>query len=440
MAHHFGRNEKEITGGRIMTEKRTIKIGLVGAGMFGGDVHLRTYADLQRSGIAPWLGRIGMDDFARPAADIRFELVGICTRTQGSAERACAEYKALTGADVAGFYGDTPWIDMMDAIPDLDVLAIATPDNLHTPPALAGLERGVHVVMEKPMALDINEADAIIKLSKERGLLVGLDMHKRYDPDHLKIFTELRHEMGDPIFARAVLEEPLEVSTKTFKWATQSDPFSYVGVHWTDLFIAYLNIKPVSLFAVGQKKKLIQEYGIDAYDAVQASVLFDNGMHIVFVNTWITPPDFEANVNQESEMISTRGKVESDSQYRGMRYYVEGKGSHTANNHFTRDVPRPDGSKAYVGYGKDSLIACLLGVVRLKYLGDTLDSIKKTYPDAEEGRLTVSLIHAAKIVRDKNFCYTAQGMGAPVTAGFGPKGIIILDPYGENTTIYEDPI
>jgi hypothetical protein len=37
-----------------------LNIALVGAGMFGGDVHARTYADLQRSGIAPHLGRIGL--------------------------------------------------------------------------------------------------------------------------------------------------------------------------------------------------------------------------------------------------------------------------------------------------------------------------------------------------------------------------------------------
>ena len=36
--------------------ERTIKIALVGAGMFGGDVHLRAYADLQRFGIAGQLG------------------------------------------------------------------------------------------------------------------------------------------------------------------------------------------------------------------------------------------------------------------------------------------------------------------------------------------------------------------------------------------------
>jgi len=418
-----------------MNSKR-IKIGLVGVGMFGGDVHLRTYADLQRSGISPWLGRIGLDDFARATSDVYFELVGLCTRSESSAKRARAEYKSLTGAEVETFYGETPWVNLIEKFPNLDILAIATPDNLHTPPTLAALKNNIHVIMEKPMALDINEADEIIKLSREKGLLVGVDMHKRFDPDHLKIFNELLTEMGSPIYGRAVLEEPLEVSTKTFKWATQSDPFSYVGVHWTDLFIAYLKVKPRSIFAVGQKKKLVEEYHTDAYDAVQVSVVFDNGMNVYFVNNWIIAPDFEANVNQESEILATKGKIESDTQYRGLRYYIEGKGSRTSNTHFTRNVKRPDGSEAYIGYGKDSLVVCVLGVTRMKYMGDSLNDIAGTYPDADEGRLSVAIIHAARLVRDKNFDYFQQGLGAPVTACLGEKGISILDPYRENEVIY----
>ena len=45
--------------------ERTIKIALVGAGMFGGDVHLRAYADLQRFGIAGQLARVGLDSHSR---------------------------------------------------------------------------------------------------------------------------------------------------------------------------------------------------------------------------------------------------------------------------------------------------------------------------------------------------------------------------------------
>lgn len=419
---------------------RKIKIGLIGVGMFGGDVHLRTYADIQRSGLAPWLGRIGMDGLARELADVEFELVGVATRTEDSAKRAQANCTELTGSDVVPFHGQAPWLDMLERFPDLDLMAIATPDNLHTPPTLAALERGVHVVVEKPMCLYVGEADRAIELAKERNLVLGVDMHKRYDPDHLKIFKELLRDMGDPLYGRAVLEEPLEVSTKTFRWATQSDPFTYVGVHWTDLFIYYLNVKPLALFAIGQKKKLSQEYDIDAYDAVQVSVIFDNGTNICFFNNWITPPDFESNVNQESDIVCTRGKVESDSQYRGLRYYIEGEGMKTANTHFTRDIARADGSRAYLGYGKDSLVACLQAIAQVKFMGQDAWDIRDTHPNAEEARLSVAIIQAARIVRDKNFDYVCRGIGAPVTASFGSRGIVINDPYAENDIIYDKPI
>src|SRR5213593_4076213 len=68
----------------------TIKIALVGAGMFGGDVHLRAYADLQRFGIAGQLARVGLDHYSRDLASVKFELVAIATHSQKSARRARA--------------------------------------------------------------------------------------------------------------------------------------------------------------------------------------------------------------------------------------------------------------------------------------------------------------------------------------------------------------
>ncbi|MGQ9629340.1 MAG: Gfo/Idh/MocA family protein [bacterium] len=419
---------------------RVFKIGLVGAGMFGGETHLRTYVDLQREGIAPALGRVGLGRFARDLSDVEFRLVGIATHTERSANRAAEAFEELTGCATRPYFGETPWVNLVDDNPDMDLLAIATPDNLHTPPALCALRRGINAIVEKPMALNIDEADQLIEESERRGLILAIDMHKRYDPDHIHIFKELSKGIGKPIYARALLEEPLEVSTSTFKWATQSDPFSYVGVHWTDLFIHYLKIKPVSLYAVGQKEKLIKEYNIDAYDSVQVSVIFDNGMNIYFENNWITPKDFEGPVNQESRLVATRGAVESDSQYRGLRYWGEGLGSRTANTHFQRYIENLDGSQAYMGYGKDSLIVGIVAALRRKFMNAKPDELRGTYPDAREGRLSVAIIHAAREVRDRNYRYIKDGKGAPVTAHFGPEGITILDPYGRNERIYDRPI
>ncbi|MGH7973094.1 MAG: Gfo/Idh/MocA family protein, partial [Limisphaerales bacterium] len=279
-----------------------IKIGLVGAGMFGADVHLRAYADLQLSGISPQLGRIGLDRWARELAPIRFELAAIATRTAESAASAQAEFKRRTAHEPRIFWGDTPWVDLLESIRDLDVLAVATPDHLHTPVILAGLKARAHILTEKPMCLSVREADNIIESARAAGRLVAVDMHKRFDPDHLRICHELKNAIGEPLYGVAYLEEPIELPLTRFKWAQHSDPFSYVGAHWVDLICHYFNSNPLSLTAVGQKRRLLSE-GIDAYDAVQVRVDFANGLSMHFHNHWVTPADFEGPVNQGHELV-----------------------------------------------------------------------------------------------------------------------------------------
>jgi predicted dehydrogenase len=406
----------------------TIKIALVGAGMFGGDVHARACADLQPAGISPQLGRVGLDRWARDLAPVKFQLVAVAARTEKSARRARENFKRWTGHAAKAFAGPRPWLDILREFPDLDVMAVATPDPLHAEVILAALKAGVHVVTEKPMCLDIAEADRIIELAQRGNRIVAVDMHKRYDPDHLRIRDEIKERIGAPLYGTAYLEEPLHVSTSTFKWAEQSDPFSYVGSHWVDLIYHYYRSKPVSLTAVGQKQRLVRD-GINAYDAVQVRVDFENGMSINFHNNWITPPDFEGPVNQGHEIVGTDGKIESDQQYRGLRWWQKGGGSRTANNHFTRDVKRPDNSTAYIGYGIDSLTVGLAAICRVKFFGATRASLADLYPTAEESRITVAILHAARIVRDLNFNYLRAGKGAPVTARFGRDGITIVDPF-----------
>lgn len=425
----------------------TIKIALVGTGMFGGDVHARAYADLQRAGLSPQLGRVGLDGWAREFAPIKFQLVAVAARTARSARRARQNFKCWTGQAPKAFSGPKPWLDILREFPDLDVMAVATPDPLHAEVILAALKAGAHVITEKPMCLDLAEADRIIELARRRNRIVAVDMHKRYDPDHVRIREEIKRRIGEPLYGLAYLEEPLHVSTRTFKWAEQSDPFnpfSYVGTHWVDLIYHYYRSKPVSLTAVGQKQRLARD-GIQAYDAVQVRVDFANGMSISFHNNWVTPPDFEGPVNQGHEIIGTDGKVESDQQDRGLRWWSLGGGSRTANTHFTRDVKRPDGSAAYVGYGIDSLTAGLAAICRVKLFGAARASMAGWYPTAEEARITVAIVHAARIVRDLNFKYLRTGKGAPVTARFGRDGITIMDPLGAGRgrvfrRIYSKPI
>src|SRR5207248_8637826 len=66
------------------------------------------------------------------------------------------------------YSGEKPWLEVLRDFSDLDVMAVATPDNLHTEVILAALNAGAHVITEKPMCLDIAEADQIIELAQKK--------------------------------------------------------------------------------------------------------------------------------------------------------------------------------------------------------------------------------------------------------------------------------
>src|SRR5262245_48785045 len=118
-----------------MSDRQTVRMALFGGGMFGGDVVLRTIEDLERCGIAPYLGRIGLDHRAREVASARFRLVAIGTRTGLTAERLCRRYRAeVPGAAPEAFHGDRPWVDVFSRH-EVDLAFIATPDPVHTEPA-----------------------------------------------------------------------------------------------------------------------------------------------------------------------------------------------------------------------------------------------------------------------------------------------------------------
>ncbi|UOQ76837.1 Gfo/Idh/MocA family oxidoreductase [Hymenobacter sp. 5516J-16] len=65
---------------------------------------------------------------------------------------------------------------------DADVLTIATPNYQHAPQAIAGLRAGLHVVVEKPMALCKVDAEAIVHAAAQMNRLVFGVMQNRYSP------------------------------------------------------------------------------------------------------------------------------------------------------------------------------------------------------------------------------------------------------------------
>ncbi|UOQ51061.1 Gfo/Idh/MocA family protein [Hymenobacter cellulosivorans] len=72
--------------------------------------------------------------------------------------------------------------DYLTQGPPADVLTVATPNHLHAPQAIAGLRQGLHVVIEKPIALRKADAEDIVHTALQTGRLVFGVMQNRYSP------------------------------------------------------------------------------------------------------------------------------------------------------------------------------------------------------------------------------------------------------------------
>jgi predicted dehydrogenase len=140
-------------------EGHKVKIGLVGVGP--GSIAQRVHI--------PSLRRI-------PEADI----VAVASRS---------------GTDIgqpARMYTD--WAEMLDGEP-LDLVYVMTPTVAHPPAVMAALERGIHVVCEKPPALTVAETRAMVESAKARGLNLLFCFNRRFAPTYVRL-KHLADERG----------------------------------------------------------------------------------------------------------------------------------------------------------------------------------------------------------------------------------------------------
>ena len=430
---------------------RALNVAVVGGGMFFDDIIGQTLKDFMRGGISPALSSVGMSHLAPLVADVAVNVVAIGTRSRdsGTAERIAGWFaRDFPDRPVEACYGQTVWQDLLSRHKP-DVLFVATPDHLHVGPILDALDAGCDVVTEKPLCLTTADADRIIAAANEAQRIVAVDMHKRYDPFVREMMTNAQEKYGQINRVRAVLEEPLAVSTEVFAWVEKSNPFAYVGCHWLDVVHHYLKVKPVSVFATGQKNLLLhwdehhkqiakrrdtpptafkRRDAIDAWDSLDVAVTYDDGMRGDYNNNWINPAEFEGAVNQEIEVYGIYGRGFVDQQDRGFRETVTGDGSRTRNPTFGGRVQNEGGNVELFGYGKASIAAALLAIMRRRFMAETCDDLAGTYADAVSQRSVSQVIEAAGIVAQHNYDHHHAGRGTPVTALLHDDGMQIVDP------------
>jgi predicted dehydrogenase len=204
---------------------KPVRVAVVGAGNMGIH-HARIYSQLPQT-----------------------ELVGIVDiseqRGQACAEKYATEFIA----------------DYQDLFERVDAVNIVVPTSLHYPIAVEFLRRGIHVLVEKPITVDLIQAKRLIDLSKKSGCILQVGHLERFNP----AVKKLRECAGKPVY----------IETQRVSYPT--DRNLDVGVVWDlmihdiDILLNLVNSPVVDVHAVG-----MSVYS-DFEDIAQVQLVFKSG-------------------------------------------------------------------------------------------------------------------------------------------------------------------
>ncbi len=247
-----------------------IRLGVIGCGGFG------LFA-LQQFTQVPGVRLVGMAGTHRPAA-----------------LAAAARFGVEDIDDVGGLLRRE----------DVDAVYIATPPFLHHPQAMAALEAGKHVLVEKPLALTVGQADELVAVARRRDRLLVANLMQRYNPlfDAVRQLVEARvlGELLHGSFENYASDENLPPQHWFWDRGKSGGIFVEHGVHFFDLFAGWLGPGRVEAAQVGVRSDAMIE------EQVHATVRYGGGALVNFYHGFHQAGRMD---RQELRLVFERGDV-----------------------------------------------------------------------------------------------------------------------------------
>jgi len=170
-------------------------------------------------------------------------------------------------------------IEALLADPAVDAVYISTTNELHRDQVLAAARAGKHVLCEKPLALTVDDALAMVNACRAAGVVMATNHHLRNAATHRKIRDLVREgAIGKPLYARvfhAVHLPPHLQGWRLDKPQAGGGVILDITVHDADTLRFILDAEPVEAIGMSQSAAMARE-GLE--DGVMAVLRFDNGV------------------------------------------------------------------------------------------------------------------------------------------------------------------
>ncbi len=277
---------------------------------------------------------------------------------------------------------------------------IFTPDDTHFEIAKEALEAGMHVLVAKPLVKSVQEHQTLMALSHEKGLLLMLEVHKRFDPLYMDAVDEIR-TLGDFSYFNAYMSQP-KSQLETFRaWAGISSDISYyLNAHHIDLLAwAVQDIaKPLSVYAVASRGVADMMLKREVEDTITLTIQWQNLKSknlatSIHTASWIAPKS-DVHSQQRFFYMGHEGEINIDQAHRGYTIATDAKGFKSANPLFMKYTPREGKFVGQNGYGYQSIAHFIQAASSLEKKTSTLKILNKSLPTIDNTLVTTAILEA----------------------------------------------
>jgi len=253
-----------------------------------------------------WCGGIRAETAA--ANPLVKDLHVIETRPERLAEIAKKTNARTAGAD----YHALLKIDDLDA-----VIISATPESTHYPMARACLVAGKHVFLEKPIAMELHEADDLIAIARRNGVKFTIGYSQRFNSKYAYVKKAIEDgTIGKPVSA-LVSRNITRGLGKKITGRSKLSPAAMEATHDLDFVLWCMEpAKPIRVYSQVNYGALRESTGVDVPDNQWIMVTLDNGFSFVVGGGWSLPPGYPNFSTTWIEMIGTEGALMVDDSHR----------------------------------------------------------------------------------------------------------------------------
>lgn len=240
------------------------------------------------------LGNMGQSHALAYHKDPRFQIVGLVNRTARDLPEELQAYPLFT--DYARALAETK--------PDL--VCVATYSDSHADYAVAAMEAGAHVFVEKPLATTVADAERVVGAARRlnRKLVVGYIL--RHHPSWQRLIAEARALGGPYVFRLNLNQQSSGPTWEVHKALMQTtSPIVDCGVHYVDVMLQITDAAPVEVRGMGLR--LSDEIAPDMYNYGHFQVLFEDGSCGWYEAGW--GPMMSDTAFFVKDVVSPRGAV-----------------------------------------------------------------------------------------------------------------------------------